>query len=313
MANKKDQVFDIDPEEASELEDKNLSKLFDEAIKCVDKNVDQPEAVGKKDLPDSIPMGHLKKTSSIAVQEDTAGEETEVRITSILISTDKNGDAFFMPFFDLPEHPNAPEFGEYYKLPNVDMDEKERNTSIRKLVRFGEAFEVDMFGGEITKEELSGQVATAILGVGTNKNGEPCNTIKQLVSVVKRVANDSGIPIGQIIFDINGEYANPNQQDQGAIAMVYPDETIRYRMLHAEGFVELQTNFYLPIPDGFNIIREVLQSSGGASTRAQDVLTFLNSTFDEPDQQNEPGEYSRWRAKSAAYQSLIYRAGFSLP
>ncbi len=151
---------------------------------------------------------------------------------------------------------------------------------------------------------------TAVFGM--TRTGKS-NTIKQLVSVVKRVANDSGIPIGQIIFDINGEYANPNQQDQGALAMVYPNETVRYRMLHAEGFEELQTNFYLQIPDGFNIMREVLRTSGNASSRAQDVQTFLNSTFDEPDQQNEPGEYARWRAKSATYQALIYRAGFPAP
>lgn len=30
---------------------------------------------------------------------------------------------------------------------------------------------------------------------------------------------------------MNGEYANANQQDKGAIADVYPGETIRYRML----------------------------------------------------------------------------------
>jgi hypothetical protein len=151
---------------------------------------------------------------------------------------------------------------------------------------------------------------TAVFGM--TRTGKS-NTIKQLVSVVKRVANDSGVPIGQIIFDINGEYANPNQQDQGAIAMVYPSETVRYRMLRAEGFEELQTNFYLQIPDGFNILREVLQSSESASTRAQDVLTFLNSAFEEPDQQNEPGEHSRWRVKVAAYQALLYRAGFPSP
>jgi len=151
---------------------------------------------------------------------------------------------------------------------------------------------------------------TAVFGM--TRTGKS-NTIKQLVAVVKRVANDSGVPIGQIIFDINGEYANPNQQDQGALAMVYPDETVRYRMLRAEGFEELQTNFYLQIADGFNILREVLQGGQNASTRAQDVLTFLNSSFEEPDQQNEPGEYSRWRVKVAAYQVLLYRAGFPPP
>ena len=42
--------------------------------------------------------------------------------------------------------------------------------------------------------------------------------IKQMVSVVKRVADEGSAKIGQIIYDINGEYANPNQQDEGDIA-----------------------------------------------------------------------------------------------
>ncbi len=33
----------------------------------------------------------------------------------------------------------------------------------------------------------------------------------------------SGAKIGQIIYDINGEYANANQQDQGAMADIYPE------------------------------------------------------------------------------------------
>jgi hypothetical protein len=63
---------------------------------------------------------------------------------------------------------------------------------------------------------------TAVLGM--TRTGKS-NMVKQMVSVVKRVANEGGIKIGQIIYDINGEYANANQQDKGAIADVYPDET----------------------------------------------------------------------------------------
>jgi Helicase HerA, central domain len=68
---------------------------------------------------------------------------------------------------------------------------------------------------------------TAVLGM--TRTGKS-NMVKQMVSVVKRVANEGGIKIGQIIYDINGEYANANQQDKGAIADVFPD-TVRYRML----------------------------------------------------------------------------------
>lgn len=151
---------------------------------------------------------------------------------------------------------------------------------------------------------------TAVFGM--TRTGKS-NTVKQLVSVVKRVADASGVPIGQIIFDINGEYANPNEQDQGAIGNMYPDETLRYRMLRSEGFEELQSNFYLQLEQGFSIIREVLPAGPRASLGAQDVQTFLNGSFDEPDAQNEPGEYQRWIVRAAAYRAMLYRGEFEPP
>lgn len=51
---------------------------------------------------------------------------------------------------------------------------------------------------------------TAVLGM--TRTGKS-NMVKQMVSVVKRVADEGGINIGQIIYDINGEYANANQYE----------------------------------------------------------------------------------------------------
>ena len=42
--------------------------------------------------------------------------------------------------------------------------------------------------------------------------------IKQTISVVKNISEKSTMPIGQLIYDLNGEYANANQQDNGSIA-----------------------------------------------------------------------------------------------
>ncbi|MEJ2746111.1 MAG: DUF87 domain-containing protein, partial [bacterium] len=57
---------------------------------------------------------------------------------------------------------------------------------------------------------------------GMTRTGKS-NMIKQLVSVVKRTADETEMKIGQIIYDLNGEYANANQQDAGSsLADVYP-------------------------------------------------------------------------------------------
>jgi hypothetical protein len=148
---------------------------------------------------------------------------------------------------------------------------------------------------------------TAVLGM--TRTGKS-NMIKQTVSVVKRIADEGGAKIGQIIYDINGEYANANQQDRGAIADIYPNSTVRYRMLETPGFLELRTNFYEQLNEGFGIIQRELESAGRVTTDY--VRAFVNLSLDEPDQQ-EIGEYTRWQVRVAAYKTLLYVAGFQPP
>ena len=69
-------------------------------------------------------------------------------------------------------------------------------------------------------------------------------------------SNDPKYPIGQIVFDINGEYANPNLQDEGtAIFDIYKERTIRYSTVKKEGFREMKVNFFKEIENGFDLIR----------------------------------------------------------
>ncbi len=148
---------------------------------------------------------------------------------------------------------------------------------------------------------------TAVLGM--TRTGKS-NMVKQLVSVVKRVADTGGVKIGQIIYDINGEYANANQQDRGSIADVYPNQTVRYRMLQTDGFEELQNNFYLQVPEGFRLICRTIEENKASS--AVDVSVFVNMSLDEPDLQDR-SQHTRWAAKVAAYKALLYRADFVAP
>jgi hypothetical protein len=148
---------------------------------------------------------------------------------------------------------------------------------------------------------------TAVLGM--TRTGKS-NMIKQMVSVVKQVADESHAKIGQIIYDINGEYANANQQDKGALADIYPEDTVRYRMLEAKGFKELRTNFYEQLNEGFGIIQRELEEANRVTTDY--VRAFVNLSFDEPDKQ-EVHEYKRWKVRVAAYKTLLYVADFQPP
>ena len=147
---------------------------------------------------------------------------------------------------------------------------------------------------------------TAVFGM--TRTGKS-NMIKQLVSVVKRTADQTRLKIGQIIYDLNGEYANANRQDAGALADVYPSETERYRMLPAEGFHLIQNNFYLQIPEGFMVIQQVMEDR---TTPSADLRAFLNVSFEEPDS-GERSAHNRWQIKRAIYQTILYRAGFQPP
>lgn len=148
---------------------------------------------------------------------------------------------------------------------------------------------------------------TAVLGM--TRTGKS-NMVKQMVAVVKRVADESGTPIGQIIYDINGEYANANQQDKGALADIYIADTFRYRMLKTVGFEELQNNFYLQLNEGFKTIRDFIQER--KLMGQQDMDVFINTTFDEPDSEGV-SDHNRWEVRVAAYQALLFQAGFEAP
>jgi hypothetical protein len=148
---------------------------------------------------------------------------------------------------------------------------------------------------------------TAVLGM--TRTGKS-NMVKQMVSVVMRVADECDAKIGQIIYDITGEYANANQQDKGALADIYPKDTVRYRMLETKGFEELQNNFYIQLNDGFAIIRRVVEEN--KNHQQNDVMVFLNTSFDEPEKEDQ-SSYKRWLVRTAAYQTMLFIAGYPPP
>jgi len=150
---------------------------------------------------------------------------------------------------------------------------------------------------------------TAVLGM--TRTGKS-NMVKQMVSVVKRVADEGGVKIGQIIYDINGEYANANQQDKGALADIFPKDTVRYRMLETPGFEVLQNNFYVQLTEGYSLICRLLEENGTEKSASQDVKTFLNGSLDEPEKE-DASAHKRWQVKVAAYKALLHQAEYPVP
>ena len=145
---------------------------------------------------------------------------------------------------------------------------------------------------------------------GMTRTGKS-NLIKTLVASVRLAAAAGGVPIGQLIFDLNGEYANANAQDDGSsIADVFREDTVRYRGLATRGFRDLRNNFYTALTPGLSILQGLLD--GDKLNSSADIRNFIEMSLDEPDA-NEYGEYRRWQMRRAIYLAMLHKAGFESP
>jgi len=173
---------------------------------------------------------------------------------------------------------------------------------------------------------------TALFGM--TRTGKS-NTVKMIIKAIKEISEkainsnlpdapidlstDDGQPftkegkpkykVGQIIFDINGEYANPNLQDEGtAIYDIYKNDVIRYSVVEKPGFKVLKINFFEDIEAGFYLIKKYLEESGDNSDY---IRSFLSLDLSKPDDyDSDESVKTRYDRKIAAYKCMLYKAGF---
>ncbi len=118
-------------------------------------------------------------------------------------------------------------------------------------------------------------------------------------------------PVGQIIFDVNGEYANANLQDAGtAIFEMFQDSVTRYSVLDKPGFKIMKVNFYSDVISGFELVKNLVAHEGDY------VKSFLSIDFQAPQAPQTPSDFAarnRYGRKLAAYQCCLFSAGFKPP
>lgn len=150
---------------------------------------------------------------------------------------------------------------------------------------------------------------TALFGMTrTGKSNSVKKIIQATVNLSESASGTDGQvskPIGQIIFDVNGEYANANQQDEGtAIFEQYLEHVTRYSVLEKMGFKVLKVNFYADIEAGHSLLAGYLSDDTTAYTRA-----FCSIDWTEP-RTDDRSAYNRYLVKKAVYQACLYEAGF---
>lgn len=155
---------------------------------------------------------------------------------------------------------------------------------------------------------------TALFGM--TRTGKS-NTVKKIIQATVQLSRSSVAAqhpelakIGQIIFDVNGEYANINLQDEGtAIFDLFKEDTVRYSTVSKEGFRELKANFYHDIEVGW----ELLTSEPSIATDSTRFISnFRSVTLSEPPE-NTGSARARWERKAAVYFAILARAGFQPP
>lgn len=179
----------------------------------------------------------------------------------------------------------------------------------------------------IFPENLLGQ-KTAVFGMS---RGGKSNNLKVLVSSVFfiRYLPDGGISViklvGQLVFDVNGEYANENVQDasgeRSASAIknlrdahpdANPEDVVTYGIVpHVKdpGRRLMLLNFYSDenLQVGKSILDNALQSDGSKFIR-----NFLQVAFEEPDPENYSAVI-RYNRQVLSYRALLSKAGFTPP
>jgi hypothetical protein len=119
--------------------------------------------------------------------------------------------------------------------------------------------------------------------------------------------------VGQIIFDINGEYANDNPQDNSrSLASGYSDRCVVYALTKKEKTESkpLRLDFYERPKSSHKIVATLLKEAGKDVSNY--ITSFLSADIPSIELLKElpPNEEKRSRRKILMYWSILFRAGY---
>lgn len=159
------------------------------------------------------------------------------------------------------------------------------------------------------------EMKTAVFGM--TRMGKS-NTMKTLAVATYRYSKRLGKPIGQLLFDPQGEYANPNSQDDDTALAQLGDDVAVYRFGTRDdevGVRSLQVNFFDPaqVDAAQQLIGSVLAGTASGAYVDNFVAAEVADPQPGPDGQVNFSRRNRARRARLCFYALLGKAGFSAP
>ncbi len=130
---------------------------------------------------------------------------------------------------------------------------------------------------------------------------------QSLIETTRKTKN-----VGQIIFDINGEYANPNPQDNNSsLAAGFSESCKVYAITPKEGVDSkpLKLNFYEHPDRSHAVLADLLESSKQRSNYAKNFIGAQVPALDELGELDY-GEKTRAKRRILMYWAILKKAGY---
>jgi hypothetical protein len=137
------------------------------------------------------------------------------------------------------------------------------------------------------------------------------NVVKLVAQSLIETTKDNN-SVGQIIFDINGEYANDNPQDDNySLASAYSDRCVVYALTKKDKTPSkpLKLDFYEHPESSHKIVATLLRDAGRSSVYIERFLSVDIPGFNELAELTG-GERNRAERKILLYWAILKRAGF---
>ena len=178
------------------------------------------------------------------------------------------------------------------------------------LVRAGEdkSYLADPHNAYISMMDIRGK-RTAMFG--KTRLGKS-NVVKLIVQGMLEVT-EKDPHVGQIIFDVNGEYANTNPQDgDSAIATAYKDRCLPYFLKNMDGNPDallLRFNFYERTHDAFEVLQQLLPPEVNQVDALRNLYTCSLPKLERYEHEHEAQLQRRLR-KVMIFWAILHTAGF---